>query len=270
MKQATIKKSAGLAGIGLHKGREAKVVFRPAAPDSGIIIINRGLKYRLDIRRVAGTNRGTVLKNGRSVLHTIEHMLSAVKAMGIHNIEIEIDGNEAPALDGSSAGFVAALNSAGIKKQASPAKQFIISEPVALSDNGRYMAVLPGRGFEVRYFSDFSKHGVAPEECGLKVTPAAYESEICRARTFGFKAEIDWLISAGLIKGASLENAVLIDGGRPVAGALRYRDELTRHKVLDIIGDFAFIEGDLNLTVIAYKTGHKQNIEMVRRLLKNN
>ncbi len=269
MNQATIAKKTSVTGRGLHKGGEAKVTFKPAAPGAGIIIKNNGMEYGLDVRYVVETNRGTVIKNGKSVLHTIEHMLSAVKALGIDNIEISVDGNEPPVLDGSACGFTAALKKAGIKKQKAEKKQFRLKEPVLISDRGRYIAALPGKGLKAGYFSDFSKHGIAPEEAWITLSTASYIREISRARTFGFKSEIEWLIKAGLIKGASFKNAVLIDRGRPVKGSLRYKNELTRHKLLDLIGDLSFIEGGLNMTVIAYKTGHKQNIELVRKLINN-
>jgi len=269
MNQASIGKVISVSGIGLHKGNGSKVEFSPAEPDSGIIIRNKGETYKLDVKYVSSTNRGTVLKRGKSTLHTVEHMLSAIKALGIDNIIISVEGDEAPVLDGSSSGFIAAFKNAEVIKQKPEKKAFKIKEPYLLGRDGKYLVVLPGEGFTVRYFSDFSRHGIAAEEAGLEVTPEAYEREISKARTFGFKSELNWLMKAGLARGGTLDNAIVIENGKPVKGRLRYANELTRHKVLDIIGDFAFIEGRLNMTVIAYKTGHGQNIEMVKKLLKS-
>jgi UDP-3-O-acyl N-acetylglucosamine deacetylase len=239
------------------------------AADTGIILENNGETYGLDVKYVSDTNRGTVLKKGKSIINTVEHMLSAVKALGIDNIRIRVQGDEAPALDGSARLFAEALKKAGITGQAAEKKVFTLREPLLLRENGKYMAALPGKGFSVFYFSDFSKQGLAPGEAGIKVTAENFMKEISRARTFGFKQEIEALKRAGLIKGANLENAIVIDNGRPVNGRLRFKNELARHKVLDIIGDFSFIEGEINMTVIAYKTGHTENIKMVRRLLKS-
>lgn len=268
MKQATLRTAVRFSGIGLHKGAAVEVEFVPAPENSGIVFENNGETYGLDVSYVTDTKRGTVLTKGKSVIHTVEHMLSAVKALGIDNLIIRVSGDEAPAQDGSAGWFCSALKKAGIKMQTAKKKFFSLSEPVLLSENGKYMAALPGKGFSVFYFSDFSGQGIAPEQAGLTVTPESYIKEIAGARTFGFKNEIDALKKAGLIKGADLNNAVVMDKGRPVNGRLRYENELTRHKVLDIIGDFSFIEGEINMTLVAYKTGHSENIDMVKRLLK--
>lgn len=269
MKQATIGKSVKISGIGLHKGAPVEVTFYPAPENTGIVFKNNGETYSLDVKLVAGTNRGTVLKKGASEIHTVEHMLSAVKALGIDNVIIELEGGEAPVLDGSARGFIAAFKKAGIKRQAAEKKVFTLNEPLLLNENGKYMAALPGNGFAVRYFSDFSGRGIPPEEAGLKITPEKYAAEISCARTFGFKEEIEGLKKAGLIKGASMKNAVVIENGRPVNGRLRLENELTRHKVLDIIGDFSFIEGEINMTIVAYKTGHAENIKMLKQILNS-
>jgi UDP-3-O-[3-hydroxymyristoyl] N-acetylglucosamine deacetylase len=267
MKQATIKKTISMSGIGLHKGTASEIKFSPADAGSGIFFENKGETYGLDVKYVSDTKRGTVLKKGKSEIHTVEHMLSAVKALGIDNLRVTIAGDEVPVLDGSALLFAAAIKKSGITFQEQKKKVFTLMEPVLLNETGKYMAAVPGKGFSVFYFSDFSKQGIAPEEYGIKVTPKSFVEEVSAARTFGFKNEISALKKAGLIKGASLKNAVVFDAGRPVNGKLRFVNELSRHKVLDIIGDLSFIEGEINMTVIAYKTGHTENIEMVKKLL---
>jgi UDP-3-O-acyl N-acetylglucosamine deacetylase len=269
MNQATIRKSISVSGAGLHKGAPAEIEFSPSGAGTGIILENKGEIYGLDVKYVSDTNRGTVLQKGKSKIYTVEHMLSAVKALGVDNIRIRVRGDEAPAMDGSAFLFVKALKKAGITGQAAEKKVFTPREPLLLRENGKYMAALPGKGFSVYYFSDFSKQGLAPEEAGGKVTPENFIKEISRARTFGFKQEIEALQKAGLIKGASLKNAIVIDKGKPVNGRLRFKNEPARHKVLDIIGDFSFIEGEINMTVIAYKTGHTENIKMVKQILNS-
>lgn len=267
MKQATLKKSVKITGTGLHKGAPVAVIFRPARENTGIVFKNKGETYKLDVKLVAETKRGTVIKRGGSVIHTVEHMLSAVKSFGIDNVTVDLRGDEAPALDGSARGFITAFKKTGLMAQNAERKAFTLKDTFLAGGNGRYIAAIPGRGFTVMYFSDFSGMGIRPEEACLEVNPERYCREIAGARTFGFKSEIYALKKGGLIKGASLKNSILIDKGRPVNGRLRWKNELARHKVLDITGDFAFIEGDINMTVIAYKTGHAENIKMVSMLL---
>jgi len=268
--QTTIKKRVDVQGRGLHGGKPVKIEFSPAKKNSGITVKNNGESYRLGPDKVFSTKRGTSIRHGRSVIHTVEHLVSAVRGMGIDNVAVDISGNEAPALDGSAFLFVNALKKAGTQKISAPKKQLLLRNPVVLSGKGCWMAVLPFNGFKVRYFSDFSDHGIPADDCSIKITPQSYEKEISKARTFGFKSELKWLMAAGLIKGASLENAVLIDKGKPVKTKLRYKNELTRHKVLDIIGDFGLINAELNMLVIAVKTGHEMNIKTVNKILSNN
>jgi UDP-3-O-[3-hydroxymyristoyl] N-acetylglucosamine deacetylase len=269
MKQATIRRKAFINGRGLHKGAPVSVEFAPAKPGSGIVFENRGEVYKLDVKYVSGTGRGTVIKKGRSVIHTVEHMLSAVKALGIDNLRIRIDGDEAPALDGSARGFAACLKKAGLSMQKPPKKEFSLEGPVLVEADGKYLAALPGCGFKVAYFADFSARGLKPEDAETEVNAKQYIREIAGARTFGFRDEIKSLKKAGLIRGADAHNAIVMHKGRPVNTKLRHINELARHKALDMIGDFAFIEGQLNMTLIGYKTGHTENIKMVKLLLKN-
>ncbi len=266
MKQITLKKAAEISGPGLHKGRINTVIISPAEPDAGLLIRNAGFEYSLSPSLVSDTKRGTTIKYKKSVLHTVEHMVSALRGLGIDNAVIEVKGDEPPAADGSSYPYVLAVKKAGIKTLPKEKKFIDIKEPMLVEDKGRYLAVLPYRGLKISYFADFSGYGIAPSDVTEIITPAIYEKMISKARTFGFKSEIGWLISAGLIKGASLENAILIDKGRPVKGELRYPDELTRHKILDIAGDFGMLGANLNMHIIAVKTGHKHNVEMARKI----
>jgi len=255
-----------IVGPGLHKGKINKIFISASEADTGLKIINAGCEYVITPSLVADTKRGTTLKYKKSVLHTIEHMVSALRGLGIDNAVITVEGDEPPAADGSSYPYVVALQKAGLKQLKKDKKFIDIKTPMLVQDGERYLAVLPYRGLKVSYFSDFSGYGIKPAEVTEQITPKAYEKMVSKARTFGFKSEIGWLIKAGLIKGASLENAILIDKGLPVKGSLRYPDELTRHKVLDIVGDFGMLGANLNMHIIAFKTGHKHNVEMARKI----
>ncbi|HRU39256.1 MAG TPA: UDP-3-O-acyl-N-acetylglucosamine deacetylase [Candidatus Goldiibacteriota bacterium] len=270
MRQLTIKNQASLKGKGLHTGSRVSVLIKPAPENSGIIIENSGEIYSLHAGLVTSTSRGTVIEKGTSRVHTVEHMLAAVKALGLDNIVLNIDGEEAPAMDGSALGFVKAIKRAGIMSQNAAKKIVEIKNPIVTGSGSKYMAVLPADSFYVSYFSDFSEMGLAPQHASCEVTSGNFESKISKARTFGFNAEISALKKAGLIMGADSNNAVVFDEkGRPVNTRLRAANEPSMHKVLDIIGDFAFIPGLLKIAVVAYRTGHTENIEMVRRILKN-
>lgn len=266
MKQLTVKNTVVISGPGLHKGKKNKIIISAAQADVGLKIINAGCEYVVSPNLVADTKRGTSLRYKKSVLHTIEHMVSALRGLGIDNALISVEGDEPPAVDGSSYPYVLALKKAGLIQLTKEKKFINIKTPMLVEDGGKYLAVLPYKGLKVSYFSDFSGYGIAPAEVSVQITPKVYEKMVSKARTFGFKSEIGWLIKAGLIKGASLENAILIDKGLPVKGSLRYPDELTRHKVLDIVGDFGMLGANLNMHIIAYKTGHKHNVEMAKKI----
>ncbi len=268
MKQITLKTDAVITGPGLHKGGKNKVTIRPSGADTGIIIKNNGESYVLTPDVVLDTKRGTTIKYGKSTVHTIEHLTSALRGLSVDNAVLDMEGGEPPAVDGSSLPYVAAIKKAGLKSLSKEKKYLNLKSPVMMEDGDRYMAVLPCEGFKVTYFADFSKHGVKANDVSVEITPAAYEKMVSKARTFGFKSEIGWLMKAGLIKGASLENAILMDKGKPVQGTLRYEDELTRHKILDIVGDFGMLGANLNMHIIAVKTGHKHNAAMAAKIYK--
>ncbi len=268
--QLTIKNSAGVSGTGLHGGMRVKIEFFPARTDSGIIIKNSEGERRLGPGCVSEVNRGTSIFTGRKKILTVEHVISAIRGMSIDNIIINIEGNEPPALDGSAAGFVKEFKKAGIKRQGAEKRRIKLKTPVAAADNGAYMAVIPSDRFKVYYFADFSDKSLPAGGFFFDSKNGDYEKEIAPARTFGFREDLGRLIKAGLIKGAAPENAVLFDRGRPVKGRLRFKDEHIRHKVLDVIGDFGMLGANLDMTVFAVKTGHRHNIEMTKRIIRQN
>lgn len=269
MKKKTIKKSFEISGTGLHYGGKNRVIFYPSAENSGIVIKVNNKDYILDAGNVISTNRGTDVCFNNFRISTIEHLFASIKGLGIDNIIIEINGNEVPVLDGSAKIFCEKLIKSGIISQKKAVKQININKPVLISSNGKYIIALPSDVFKIFYFSDFSSYGIAPDFWGCKITPEFFLKEIAPCRTFGFKSEIDLLRKKGLIKGATLKNAVLIDDGKPVNTKLRFKNELLRHKILDIIGDLIYIPGYLKMCIIGYKTGHTENIMLVKEIIKN-
>ncbi|MCX7698298.1 MAG: UDP-3-O-acyl-N-acetylglucosamine deacetylase [Candidatus Goldbacteria bacterium] len=269
MKQQTIKKSFEINGIGLHHGGKNRIIFHPADENSGIILNINNKSYSLQIQKVISTNRGTDVCFNDFKIATIEHLLASIKGLGIDNVVLEIHGNEAPVLDGSSKIFCKKILKNGIIKQKKIKKIFEINEPVLVSNNDKHIIAIPSETFKIFYFSDFNSFGIKPDFWGGTITPEFFLKKIAPARTFGFKDEIEILKKKGLIKGATLKNAILIDRGRPINTKLRFKNELTRHKILDIIGDLAYINGYLKICIIAYKTGHTENIMMVKKLLSS-
>ncbi|PKL91679.1 MAG: UDP-3-O-[3-hydroxymyristoyl] N-acetylglucosamine deacetylase [Candidatus Goldiibacteriota bacterium HGW-Goldbacteria-1] len=269
MKQLTLKAPFELAGRGLHKGSLSRLVFHPASAGSGITVKCGGKEFKLSPNQVCDTKRGTTVKYKGIKIHTVEHMTAAFKGQGIDNVRIEfLSGNEPPIFDGSAAEFVSAIKKAGVKILKDERKMVTVKNPLTLVQDGSYLTVLPYQGFKVYYFSDFSGKGIPAMEYSAVIKTEVFNKEIAPARTFGFKKEIDHLIKAGLIKGADLNSAILFDGAKPVNTKLRFKDEVPRHKLLDVVGDFGLLEGGLNMLVIAVKTGHRHNTEMVKRIAK--
>lgn len=266
MKRNGLNGSASVEGRGLHTGVLSKVTFVPARLNSGIVIRNSGEEYRVSPGLVFDTKRGTSLKFGKSEVHTVEHLLAAVKGMLVDDVIIEIDGIEPPCSDGSAAAYVKALRKSGVVALAAEVSIHLLKEPLIIKDNGKYMAALPYPKQKFVYFSDFSAMGIAPEEAEFELKQGAFEKEIASARTFGFKREIETLLKAGLIKGADEKSAILIDNGKPVNTKYRIKQELTKHKLLDMTGDFALLNKRVNMLVIGVKTGHEQNVEMAKKI----
>lgn len=266
MKRNSIKRVVSVEGRGLHTGVLSRVTFLPSGEKNGIIIRNNGEEYRINPGLVFDTKRGTSLRFGKSEVHTVEHMLAAIKGLLIDDVLIDLEGVEPPCADGSSLEYVKALKKAGICAGIDSAEPAVLKEPLVIKEAGKYMAALPYHCFKAVYFSDFSVMGIAPEEVSFELKQGSFEKEIAPARTFGFKNEIATLIKAGLIKGADEKNAILIEGGKPSNTKYRMKQELTRHKILDIAGDFALINSRVNVLVIAVKTGHEQNVNMAGKI----
>ena len=268
MKRQTIKKTASVEGKGLHTGVMSRVTFRPSPENSGIVIRHSGEEYRVNPGLVFDTKRGTSVKSGDSEVHTVEHVLAAVSGLFIDDIIIEIDGAEPPCTDGSAIEYVKALKKAGPSAYSSEYKCFDLKEPLIIKDKGKYMAALPYPVTKFVYFSDFSAMGVAPEEAEFELKPGAFEKQLAAARTFGFKSEIETLVKAGLIKGADEKSAILLENGKPANTKYRMKKELTRHKLLDMTGDFALLNKRVNMLVVGVKTGHEQNVKMAEDIYK--
>ncbi len=271
LQQQTLNRPASFAGTGLHSGNRVNMTFLPAAPGSGIRFRRVDLEGKPEvearIENVSETNRSTTLAKGNIKVHTVEHVLAAFAGYGIDNAIIELDANEPPIGDGSAREFCKMIQSAGVVPQNEKREPYSVSEPIELEMGETVMSLFPGEGFKITCTSA-DKNGRFTQFYSTDVTPKAWENELSNARTFCFYEEIEFLIRNGLIKGGSLENAVVIrDDAVLTTEPLRYADEFVRHKMLDILGDLSLLGRPIHGHLIAVKPNHAANCELVRHIV---
>lgn len=270
LKQQSIKKPVSFSGIGLHTGNQVNMTFKPAAPNSGIqfkrVDLDDQPVLEAHVANVVETMRGTTIGKGNAKVHTVEHILSAAAALGVDNLVVEIDANEPPIADGSARQFLKMLQQAGIDPQEAPRQPLVLREPVHFSKNGTTMIALPSDRFTVSCTCSDDR-GRLVQYLRLHIDAEVFEQQICSARTFCFYEEIEWLFNKGLIKGGSLENAVVIrDDAVLSKEALRFKDEFVRHKILDIVGDLYLLGRPIVAHIIAIRPGHSSNVELAQAI----
>jgi UDP-3-O-[3-hydroxymyristoyl] N-acetylglucosamine deacetylase len=270
-RQTTLSDPVSFSGVGLHSGVPASFTIRPAAADFGIAFRRTDLEGFLipaDWRYVARVSYATSLMREGVLLSTIEHLLSTLYALGVDNAEIEIDNLEVPIGDGSSRPFVKLIHEAGLTQLEAPRRYVRILRPVEVVDGGKRIAVEPYESFQLNCTTHFDHPMVGDQAMEIELTPAAYAKEIAAARTFGFVRDLDQMRDMGLIRGASLDNAICFsDDGVLNPGGLRFEDECCRHKVLDLIGDLALTARPLLGRVTAERAGHAMHIALVRKIM---
>lgn len=272
-RQQTIKEEVEFSGHGLHTGNQVQLRCLPAGPDSGIVFRRVDLPSKPEIKaepgQVVSTTRCTSIgfeKGEVPLVKTIEHIMAAIWAFDIDNLVIEIDGPETPVADGSAYPFLELLQQAGKCRQESARKILEIEEAVWLRRGRVYMVILPYQGFKVSYTLDYENPVLGTQFREFDSGEDSFAEEIARARTFGFKREVEALQKRGLALGGSLKNAVLIDGETTV-NELRYQDEFVRHKILDVIGDMA-LNGFVAGHIITARSGHSLHIELAQEISK--
>jgi UDP-3-O-[3-hydroxymyristoyl] N-acetylglucosamine deacetylase len=270
MQQTTISKSVPCAGIGLHSGKKAAIVLRPAAADTGIVFhtaTDHGIK---DIfpspDAVIATGLATTLGGNGAAVSTVEHLLAALRGLGIDNIHIDVEGGEIPIMDGSAAPFVSLLSATGIRAQSEARKVLRIKKPVHFRHGEKSIKAEPHAGFFVEYVIDFPHPSIGRQRMVLDVTPRSF-AKVAKARTFGFLRDVERMQERGLALGGSLDNAVVLDehGVMNLEG-LRCPDEFVRHKLLDFIGDMAMLSLPLQGRFTVVCSGHALNNEFLRHI----
>ncbi|NJB68908.1 UDP-3-O-[3-hydroxymyristoyl] N-acetylglucosamine deacetylase [Desulfobaculum xiamenense] len=274
MQQTTIQKSVKCSGIGLHSGRKVELVIRPAGEDTGIVFVlknENGTRFLSPTpESVVGTGLATTLGEGRDSIATVEHLMAALRGMGIDNVQIEVSGGEVPIMDGSAASFVFLLKSAGIRRQSRPRRVFMLAKPFSHRNGDKYINARPYDGFRVDYVIDFDHPMIARQQLRFELTPESFATEVAKARTFGFLRDVEYLQKNGLALGGSLDNAVVLDEyGVVNAEGLRYENEFVRHKILDFIGDMAVSPLPLMGHFEVCCSGHAFNNEFLRILTEN-
>lgn len=272
--RTTIKSPVTIEGIGLHTGTPSKVTFLPADGPTGYRFTGPSFKEPLPARldKVAGTVRGTNITDGVNTVHTVEHLLSAAAGLGIDDLDIEITGGEPPAADGSALPFASALHGAGLsEKPQQERKALSIDCQIQMAKGDIRYVAKPAEGcvfFRLTY--DYPHPLLSKQTIDFILTPEEYLAAVAPARTFGFSHELEALKKAGLARGGSLDNAVVITEKEFLAkGGLRYRDEFVRHKLLDLIGDLALTGLPLrNIYIEAVRSGHAANVNFGKLLLQ--
>jgi len=296
--QKTISGEISLEGIGLHTGIKSTLIIKPAKENTGIIFIRTDLEGRptvsADVDYVIDTNRGTVLERSGVRIHTVEHVLASLRGLSIDNATIELSGPEPPIMDGSALPFVQAIIRVGITSQNAVSDVFKVTEPIQFKDseNNIEINILPNDKCKITFFMDYDLPNFGMQYASIENVEDEFVKEIAPARTFGLLSEVAQLKQNGLIKGGGLENAVIIvdkkvdkkeknilsklfglntqlvfnNGDILNAGGLHFENEPVRHKVLDLVGDMALLGRPIVGHIIATRSGHSTNIELIRKI----
>ncbi|ATQ43790.1 UDP-3-O-acyl-N-acetylglucosamine deacetylase [Caulobacter mirabilis] len=274
--QHTVAGPVIFAGIGVHTGAHVRVAVRPAAPDSGIVFVRADLKdidnvIRLSAECVGQTRLGTVVSNAAGAkVSTIEHLMAALCALGVDNAVVELDGPEVPILDGSAEPFVQVLDRAGRRRQEALRRYIEVLAPIEVIDGDKRAALLPSDRFEMAFEIFFDSAPVGRQAIDLEITEESFRRELANCRTFGFLKDVEGLRAAGLARGASMENAVVLDGDRVLnPEGLRRPDEFVRHKALDAVGDLYVLGAPLLARFEGRYAGHGLNNQVARALAAN-
>ncbi|MCZ6792326.1 MAG: UDP-3-O-acyl-N-acetylglucosamine deacetylase [Planctomycetota bacterium] len=270
--QRTLAAPARIEGVGLHLGKEVHAELLPAPAASGITFVRTDLegwpRVRACLENLGQRPRRTALVQGRAEVHTVEHLLASLWALGIQNLEVRIDGPELPGLDGSSLPFYEALKAAGSRDQDVPSREIHVARPVGVSEEGAHIVALEGAsGLKVSYTLDYDSPALGTQFFSVDLDEETFVREIAPARTFVLEEEARALQAAGLGKGASTENTLVLGrDGRVIGNELRFENEFVRHKILDLIGDLYLMNSRLNAQIVATKSGHSLNVRLAQSL----
>jgi len=272
--QQTLKQKVSLSGIGIHMGKKVTLTFVPAAEHSGIVFQRLDLpgapKVPASLEYVVDTSRSTTIGVGNCLIHTVEHVLAALSAYQIDNVIVQVSACEPPIGDGSSKPFVHLIEEAGIEKQEAERSIVKIKKPISFSKGNVHLIALPSEEYRISYTLNYPNNAVIRSQYySLPLSFEKFREEISSCRTFALYEEINHLMQRGLIRGGSLENAVVIkDDAILSKEGLRYPDEMVRHKILDLIGDLSLVGFPFLAHIIAICSGHETNVAFGKKILE--
>ena len=271
--QRTLKNKIEFEGIGLHSGRSVRMQLTPAPVETGVVFIRTDMN-RARIEAIAShttaTGCSTTLSKNGVTVQTVEHLLATLSGLSVDNVFVEIDAQEVPIMDGSAAHFVRRIADAGVKTQERSRPMIKIIKPMFVREGDKQLAIWPSEAPSISYFIDFNHPLLKEQSLNYQVSEENFLREVSDARTFGFLRDEAALKANGLARGASLDNVVVL-GEETVLNkeGLRYQDEFVRHKILDLVGDLSLLGMPIIGHVVAHKSGHNLNAQMVTKLLQN-
>lgn len=270
--QRTLRKSVQFDGIGLHTGYPVHLELVPASENTGIVFRRTDLKnFEIEATRthVARVSYATTLMKKGVMISTVEHLLSTLYGLGIDNLYLDLNSMEVPIMDGSGQLFMDKIEKAGIEEQHGLREYIVIQEPIEVCDGDKVAGVYPDSTPKATYIINFQHNAIGRQQIEVELNPESYRSEIGPARTFGFITDVDYLRRAGLIRGGSLENAVVLDESGIVNSELRFPDEFVRHKMLDLLGDISLIGRPIIGHLYAEKAGHAIHAALADRIARD-
>jgi len=269
LEKRTIGRPVSLSGVGVHSGKRVTLTLMPSS--RGKIVFRRTDLNNLEIAvdpRTSEARNCTSLVSGEGRVRTIEHLMAVLLIFGIDSLDVALDGEEVPILDGSAAPLARAVLEAGMQPLAGPKKAIRIMKPLTFQEDGASLRVSPEGDFRVGYGIDFSHPAIGRQSLTLRLSRRAFLEEIAPARTFGFMKDVSGMQRQGLALGGSLENAVVLDEEKVISGPLRYPDEFVRHKILDLIGDLALLGHPPLGCFQADRAGHRLHLKAVRSIIE--
>lgn len=271
--QTTLAGPAGCRGVGLHSGAAIEMTLRPAATGSGVHLLRTDVpagtgEIKAELSQVVDDRLSTMLGNRHGVsVSTVEHLMAALAGCGVDNVVVEVDGPEIPVMDGSAAPFVRLIQKAGIVAQDAPRRAIKVLKPIMVGDGTSMIGLAPAEALSIEFSIDFEAPAIGHQALSVDMVNGTFTDCIAAARTFGFAEEVDRLRAAGLARGGSLDNAIVIDGARILnQGGLRFQDEFVRHKILDCLGDLYLAGAPIIARVTACRSGHAANHDLLRAL----
>jgi UDP-3-O-[3-hydroxymyristoyl] N-acetylglucosamine deacetylase len=260
--------------VGVHSGKKVNLTIKPAPVNHGIKFVRTDLTDKPSVsahfNMVVDTSLATVIGCDGFIVSTIEHLMATFAGFSIDNAIVELDAYELPIMDGSAGPFISYIKIAGIEEQLGPKYFFIVKEPTELKEDGKFVGIYPASKFKITCTIYYDHPLIKEQSYSIDVSDQVFEKEICRARTFGFLQEIEYLKKYGFARGGSLDNVIVLDEkGILNKNGLRFPDEFVRHKILDCIGDFSLLGMPVLGHIIVNKSGHSFNHAFLKKFFEN-